>query len=89
MTSETEDTQIIYPEPEYNLTLEEIYVPLEGLSKEYKIAWVSDLHLITDHEPGGVSEGSMIKIAGRYETLSVTEDGVKIDDHAICRNLRK
>lgn len=80
MTSETEDTQIIYPEPEYNLTLEEIYVPLEGLSKEYKIAWVSDLHLITDHEPGGVSEGSMIKIAGRYETLSVTEDGVHAED---------
>ena len=80
MMSETEDTQIIYPEPEYNLTLEEIYVPLEGLSEEYKIAWVSDLHLITDHEPGGVSEGSMIKIAGRYETLSVTEDGVHAED---------
>lgn len=77
---EPEDTPIEYPEPEYNLTLEEIYVPLEGLSKEYKIAWVSDLHLITDHKPGGVSEGSMIKINSRYETLAVTEDGVHAEE---------
>ena len=77
---EPEDAPVIYPEPEYNLTLEEIYVPLEGLSKEYKIAWVSDLHMITDHKPGGVSEGSMIKINSRYETLAVTEDGVHAEE---------
>lgn len=77
---ESEDTPTVYPEPEYNLTLEEIYVPLEGLSKEYKIAWVSDLHMITDHKPGGVSEGSMIKINSRYETLAVTEDGVHAEE---------
>lgn len=77
---EPEDTPVIYPEPEYNLTLEEIYVPLEGLSKEYKIAWVSDLHMITDHKPGGVSEGSMIRINSRYETLAVTEDGVHAEE---------
>ncbi len=77
--AETEES-IQYPEPDYNLTLEEIYVPLEGLSREYKIAWVSDLHLITDHEPGGVSEGSMIKINNRYKTLSVTDDGVHAED---------
>lgn len=77
---EPEEPPIIYPEPEYNLTLEEIYVPLEGLSKEYKIAWVSDLHMITDHKPGGVSEGSLIKINGRYETLAITEDGVHAEE---------
>lgn len=77
---ETEEPPVTYPEPEYNLTLEEIYVPLEGLSKEYKIAWVSDLHMITDHKPGGVSEGSMIKINSRYETLAVTEDGVHAEE---------
>lgn len=77
---EAEEPPVTYPEPEYNLTLEEIYVPLEGLSKEYKIAWVSDLHLITDHKPGGVSEGSMIKINSRYETLAVTEDGVHAEE---------
>ena len=81
---DTDDTEtekpIVYPEPDYNLTLEEIYVPLEGLSKEYKIAWVSDLHMITDHEAGGVSIGSLIKLNKRYETLAITEDGVHADE---------
>lgn len=82
---------IVYPEPEYNLTLEEIYVPLEGLHKEYKIAWVSDLHMITDHEAGGVSIGSLIKLNKRYETLAITEDGVHAEelwpDIVKCLNL--
>lgn len=71
---------VTYPEPAYNFTLEEIYVPLENISKEYRIAWVSDLHLITDHEQGGVSAGSLIKIKKRYKTLSVTEDGVHAEE---------
>jgi hypothetical protein len=79
-TEQDIETPVIYPEPDYNLTLEEVYVPLPELSREYEIAWVSDLHLITDHEPGGVSEGSMIKLNGRYETLAVTEDGVHAEE---------
>ena len=50
-TEQDIETPVIYPEPDYNLTLEEVYVPLPELSREYEIAWVSDLHLITDHEP--------------------------------------
>lgn len=77
---EEPEAPIVYPEPDYNLTLEEIYVPLEGLQREYRVAWVSDLHMITDHEPGGVSEGSIIKLNSRYETLAVTEDGVHAEE---------
>lgn len=79
-TEEEPEAPVVYPEPDYNLTLEEIYVPLEGLQREYRVAWVSDLHLITDHEPGGVSEGSIIKLNSRYETLAVTEDGVHAEE---------
>lgn len=77
---ETEEPPVVYPEPEYNLTLEEIYVPLENISREYRIAWVSDLHLITDHEPGGISDGSLIKVIRRYNTLAVTQDGVHAEE---------
>lgn len=77
---EEQEVPVVYPEPDYNLTLEEIYVPLEGLRREYKVAWVSDLHMITDHKPGGVSEGSIIKLNSRYETLAITEDGVHAED---------
>lgn len=78
--TETAEPPVTYPEPEYNLTLEEIYVPLENISREYRIAWVSDLHLITDHEAGGVSAGSLVQIKKRYKTLSVTEDGVHAEE---------
>lgn len=79
---EAPETPAVYPDPEYNFTLEEIYVPLEGLSREYQIAWVSDLHMITDHEPGpgGISDGSLIQVVIRYNNLSVTPDGVHAED---------
>lgn len=71
-----------YPDPEYNFTIEEVYVPLEGLSKEYLVAWVSDLHLITDREPGpgGISDGALVDVIKRYNTLSITEDGVHAEE---------
>lgn len=78
--TETVEPPVTYPEPEYNLTLEEIYVPLENISREYRIAWVSDLHMITDHEAGGVSAGSLVQIKKRYKTLSVTDDGVHAEE---------
>lgn len=77
---EEAEPPVVYPEPKYNLTLEEIYVPLKNISREYRVAWVSDLHLITDHEAGGVSAGSLIQIKKRYKTLSVTEDGVHAEE---------
>ena len=33
--TEPEKPPVSYPKPEYNLTLEEIYVPLENISREY------------------------------------------------------
>ena len=77
---EEAEPPVVYPEPKYNLTQEEIYVPLKNISREYRVAWVSDLHLITDHEAGGVSAGSLIQIKKRYKTLSVTEDGVHAEE---------
>lgn len=75
-----EEGPVTYPEPDYNFTLEEIYVPLENLSREYRIAWVSDLHMITEHETGAVSEDSLGTIKERYETFSITEDGVHAEE---------
>ena len=75
-----EKEPVAYPEPDYNFTLEEIYVPLENLSEEYRIAWVSDLHMITEHETGAVSEDSLGTIKERYETFSITEDGVHAEE---------
>ncbi|MDE6950565.1 MAG: metallophosphoesterase [Lachnospiraceae bacterium] len=78
--TEPEKPPVSYPKPEYNLTLEEIYVPLENISREYRIAWVSDLHLITAHEPGGISDGSLVQVIKRYNTLAVTQDGVHAEE---------
>ena len=75
-----EKEPVAYPEPDYNFTLEEIYVPLENLSEEYRIAWVSDLHMITEHETGAVSEDSLGTIKERYETFSITEDGIHAEE---------
>lgn len=65
-----------YPEPEYQFHQEEVVIPIAGLSREYTIAWVSDLHLITDLTPGGISEGSIVTVRKRYNSFSVTQDGV-------------
>ena len=51
-----EETQIpqepVFPKPKYDFTTEEITLTIKGISKEYTIAWVSDLHLVSDHEAG-------------------------------------
>ncbi len=78
-----EDT-VENPRPEYDFSAEEVTVIIEGISKEYTIAWVSDLHLISDHkagtEMGDVHAEYLDAISKRYEELSVTEDGVHAED---------
>lgn len=70
------------PEPEYEpssypFMTEEIKVEIRGLSRAYTLAWVSDLHLITDQTAADdILETDLETIRERYETLSVTEDGV-------------
>ncbi len=65
-----------YPPPEYAFTTEELSLKLPGISRSYRIAWVSDLHMITDHEPGeGVIAEQLRAVQNRYEELPVTADG--------------
>lgn len=68
--------EIVYPVPEYDFKTDEITVEIEGLEKEYVIAVVNDLHMITDHESGDVTEDHLSTVTERYETLSVTEEGI-------------
>lgn len=84
-TSEETDREeaVRYPEPEYNFKTEEVTLALEGLAKEYTIAWVSDLHLMSDHEAGkelgDVHAEYLEAIEKRYEELPVTSEGVHAD----------
>lgn len=86
-TSQEESTQtpdISYPAPEYDFSEEEVTIAIEGLTREYTIAWVSDLHLVSDHEAGeevgDVNAEYLDAINKRYEGLSVTADGVHAEE---------
>ena len=77
---EPEEPEISYPEPEYHFTEENVYVEIPGLEREYTIAWVSDVHMISDFEVGDVSSENLDTVLTRYETLSVTPDGIHAKD---------
>lgn len=68
--------EIVYDPPEYEFKLDEITVEMDGLDREYTIAFVNDIHMITDHEAGDVLEENLPTVEDRYENLSVTEEGV-------------
>lgn len=86
MSQEETQTQpeIVYPEPAYDFNIEEITIAIEGISREYTLAWVSDLHLVSDHEAGeilgDVHAEYLDAINKRYEELSVTADGIHAED---------
>ena len=75
-----DDTVIAYPAPDYDFKEEDVYVEVEGLDHPYTIAWVSDVHLITDSKPGDVYYESLPTVLDRYENLSVTPDGVHAEE---------
>ncbi len=79
VTAESEP-ETVCPEPEYPFRTEEITLMIEGIEREYTIAWVSDLHLVSDHAPGDklgdVHAEYLDAIEKRYEELAVTPDGV-------------
>ncbi|MCR4792821.1 MAG: hypothetical protein K5871_08720 [Lachnospiraceae bacterium] len=77
---EPAEPEIIYPAPQYAFTEEPVYIEIPGIDREYTIAWVSDVHIISDFEAGDVYEGSLETVLNRYETLSVTPDGVHAAD---------
>ena len=69
--------EVDYPKPEYDFKLEEITIEIPDLTKEYTIAWVSDLHLISDlQETDDVKAEFIETINARYDSMFVTEDGL-------------
>lgn len=72
--------EVVYPTPSYEFKTDEIFVEIDGLEKEYTIAFVNDMHMITDHASGNVTEDNMATVRERYETLSVTEDGIHSEE---------
>lgn len=81
---ETQGLPPVYPKPAYAFQTEEVTIPIEGVSREYTLAWVSDLHLVSDHEAGAelgdVHAEYLDAIYKRYEELAVTSDGVHAED---------
>ncbi|MCM1541275.1 MAG: hypothetical protein NC121_08435 [Blautia sp.] len=74
------EEEIVYPAPEYDFKADEITVEIPGLEREYAIAFVNDVHMITDHKSGDVTEDNLAVVKERYETLSVTEEGIHAED---------
>lgn len=73
----------LYEPPQYDFKLDEVVVEipvggedLEKVGKTYDIAFVNDLHLITDDEPGDVLEEHLRTVRERHDALSVTPEGI-------------
>ena len=79
-TGSEQDQTVVSEPPEYDFTVEEVTVEIEGLQREYTLAWVSDLHMITDKEAGDVDVASLYDVKKRYEELPVTQDGIHAED---------
>ncbi len=86
-TQSSRESEVVvqdYPKPEYAFTTDEVTIAIKGLSREYTIAWVSDLHLVSDHKAGealgDVHAEYLDAIDRRYEGLAVTSDGVHAED---------
>ncbi len=78
--SDGDASDIVYEPPEYDFKRDEVTVEIEGINRDYNIAFVNDLHLITDSEPGDVVEENLPKVLERHETLSVTSEGVYAEE---------
>ena len=74
------ESEVLYEPPDYDFKLDEITVEIEGLTRGYDIAFVNDLHLITDSEPGDVLEENLPTVKERYNTFSVTPEGIHAEE---------
>lgn len=72
--------EMVYPAPSYDFKTDDVFVEIEGLEREYTIAFVNDIHMITDHSSGDVTEDNLAVVKERYETLSVTEEGIHAEE---------
>ena len=73
-------TVSVYPAPDYDFVTDEIEVRIPGVKREYTIAFVNDLHLITDHASGDVTEDALYTVNDRYESLAITENGIHAEE---------
>lgn len=72
--------EVIYEKPEYDFQTEEITVEVPDITKEYTIAWVSDLHMVTDHEvTDDIRDEDIEAVEGRYDFFQ-TGDGKHGDE---------
>lgn len=85
--AETEETETekpettVYPKPEYSFQTEEVVIEIPGLAREYTLAWVSDLHLITDRTAAeDVMPEFVDTVNQRYQEMFVAEDGMHSDE---------
>ena len=78
-TVETEETEIVYNPPSYvfDTSQDTITVQIPGLSRNYRIAWVSDVHLVTDLEPAeDVFEEYVETLRDRHDRIFQTPEGI-------------
>lgn len=80
-TSETgTEEEVSYPEPKYPFQTEEIVVEVPGISREYTVAWVSDLHMVADHGTADdILAEDLDAVQIRYDFFQ-TADGVHGED---------
>lgn len=76
---ETEEPEveepIVYEAPGYEFRTEEFIIELPGISKEYTIAWVSDVQMVADREPANdVKEEFMEAVNVRYEMFKTKDE---------------
>lgn len=70
-----EEEPIVYEAPEYEFKTEEFIIELPGISKEYTIAWVSDVQMVADREPANdVKEEFMEAVNARYEMFKTKDE---------------
>lgn len=78
--TQSPEEETVFPQPEYPFREEEVTIAVDGLGREYTIAWVSDLHLVSDHASGeklgDVHAEYLDAVGKRYEQLAVTPDGI-------------
>lgn len=68
--SEETESEMVYEPSAYDFRTEEVTVKVADLSREYTLAWVSDLHMITDKEAAeDILEEDLPRLKDRYSAL--------------------
>lgn len=72
---EVQEETVVYEAPEYEFKTEEFILELPGISKEYVIAWVSDVQMVADKEPANdVKAEFMEAVNARYQMFKTKDE---------------